>query len=88
MSLASVASAMGVPLHALDELLAGRASEPVSARLRTGSQLVQDFIDGQASDAVATALGVPTTFAQELRDRIGKQGAIGLLIGRCISRRR
>jgi hypothetical protein len=88
MSLSSVATAMGVPLHALEELLAGRSSAAISARLRTGSELVQDFIDGQANEGVAAAMTVPTAFAQELRDRIGKDGAVGLLIGLCITLRR
>jgi len=88
MSLSSVATAMGVPLHALEELLGGRSSAALAARLRTGTELVQDFIDGQANEGVAAAISVPTAFAQELRDRIGKSGAIGLLIGLCISLRR
>jgi hypothetical protein len=88
MALNSIASAMGIPLHALEELIAGRSSDAMGARLRTGTELIQEFIDGQAKDGIATAIGAPTAFVQELRDEIGGKGAIGLLIGLCINLKR
>jgi hypothetical protein len=87
MSLTTIAEAMGVPLHALDELLDGHSTEPIASRLRTGSQLVQEFIDGRSSSGVAVAIGAPPTFVQDLRERLGHDGAVGLLVGLCLSRK-
>ena len=87
MSLTTIADAMGVPLHALEELLDGHSTEAIAARLRTGSALVQEFIDGKASSGVAAAVGAPPTFVQDLRERMSRDGAIGLLVGLCLTRR-
>jgi hypothetical protein len=87
MSLTTIAAAMGVPLHALDELLDGHSTEAIAARLRTGSELVQEFIDGRASGGVAAAIGAPPIFVQDLRERLGHDGAIGLLVGLCLAHR-
>jgi hypothetical protein len=87
MSLTTIADAMGVPLHALEELLDGHATEAIAARLRTGSQLVQEFIDGKTSSGVAAAVGAPPSFVQDLRERLGHDGAIGLLVGLCLARK-
>jgi len=87
MSLTTIAEAMGVPLHALDELLDGHSTEAIASRLRTGSQLVQEFIDGRTSSGVAAAIGAPPTFVQDLRERLGHDGAIGLLVGMCLARK-
>ena len=87
MSLTTIAAAMGVPLHALDELLDGRATDALAARLRTGSELVEEFIDGRASGGVAAAIGAPPTFVQDLRERLGHDGAVGLLVGLCLARK-
>jgi len=87
MSLTTIADAMGVPLHALEELLDGHATEAIASRLRTGSALVQEFIDGKTSSGVAAAVGAPPTFVQDLRERMSRDGAIGLLVGLCLSRK-
>ena len=87
MSLTTIAEAMGVPLHALEELLDGHSTDAIAARLRTGTQLVQEFIDGRASGGVAAAIGAPSTFVQDLRERLGHDGAIGLLVGLCLTRK-
>jgi hypothetical protein len=87
MSLATIADAMGVPLHSLEELLEGRSTAAIASRLRTGSELVQEFIDGHGSAGVASAIGAPTVFVQDLRERLGRGGAIGLLVGLCTARR-
>jgi len=87
MSLTTIADAMGVPLHALEELLDGQSTEAIASRLRTGSQLVQEFIDGRTSSGVAAAIGAPPAFVHDLRERLGHDGAIGLLVGLCLSRK-
>lgn len=87
MSLATIADTMGVPLHALEELLGGQSTPAIASRLRTGTELVQEFIDGHASAGVAAAIGAPTVFVQDLRERLGREGAIGLLVGLCVSRK-
>jgi len=77
---------MGIPLHALEELLGGHSTPAIASRLRTGVELVQEFIDGRASTGVAAAIGAPTVFVQDLREQLGREGAIGLLVGLCVSR--
>jgi hypothetical protein len=74
--------------------LAGTTSPNIEAFLRSGvgspglarsvgstSQRITEFVDGTASPGIARALGTTTANAQILRDAIGRNGAIGLIIG-------
>jgi hypothetical protein len=87
MSLLGVASSAGIMTNALNSLIAGKVTIGVAGRLNTLSSSLQSFIDGQATIGVAALLETTTFTAQELRNRIGKEGAIGLLIGLCINRK-
>ncbi|WP_165424095.1 hypothetical protein [Pseudoxanthomonas winnipegensis] len=42
---------------------------------------ITNFVNGTASAGVANALGTTTSNAQELRNLIGRDGAIDLIIG-------
>jgi hypothetical protein len=80
-----IASSMGVGLGVLDGLLAGKAPNSIASKLGTATDIVQKFIDGEVTGAMATVLHTDLSAAQELRVLIGKQGAIGLLLGLCLN---
>jgi hypothetical protein len=86
MSLLGVASNLGITQIALQELLSGNVSPSISRKLGTTQRNVKDFIEGKARVGMASAIGVTTHTAQELRDRLDRQGAIGLIIGLCLAK--
>lgn len=59
----------------------GQGSAGLATRIGTTSSRITDFVNGTASVSIAQALGTTTTNAQHLRNEIGKEGAIGLIIG-------
>ena len=86
MSLVGIAPAMGVPAASVTRLLAGEATPAVSARLGTMTFSVQSFLDGEVRIGMVQALGMSTAAAQALRNSIGREGAIGVVIGLCLAR--
>jgi hypothetical protein len=84
MSLLDVASSMGVLQSQLEDLLAGDVRIEIASKSGVLRSNVQRFIDGDVSLGMAAALGTDHSSAQELRDCIGKDGAIGVVIGLCI----
>jgi plasmid maintenance system antidote protein VapI len=86
MTSVGLAIAMGVPHYAADQLLAGRANIAVALKLGVLQHSLQDFINGRASIGMALLLGTLVSNAQELRNKIGRDGAIGLLVGLCIAK--
>jgi hypothetical protein len=81
MSMLGVASAMGVTTFSLEKLLEGEATFGISSQLKISLSVLQDFINGKVNPIMAGQLGISASTLQELRDKIGKDGAIGLLIG-------
>lgn len=81
MSLVRAKQRAGLPANSLEELLAGKASVPLSQGVGSALNLVQDFLDGDVKAGMASALGLPLVQAQELRDRLGSEGARGFLLG-------
>ncbi len=53
----------------------------VAARVGTTTAGITEFVAGKASPGIAAALGTTTQGAQELRDALGREGAIGLILG-------
>lgn len=87
MSLLGVSSSMGTTQSALNELIStGKVRSSISSKLGTTSSSIENFINGKASAGIASALGTTTSTAQELRNVIGREGAIGLIIGLCTNR--
>ena len=86
MSLMDIALSMGVMQSQLEDLLAGKVSIGVASRLGVMQFDVQRFIDGYVSLGMASTLGTDQSSAQELRNAIGEDGAIGFVIGLCIGR--
>lgn len=59
----------------------GTGSPGLAARIGTTSANITAFVAGRASPGIARALGTTSTQLQVLRDAIGREGAIGLIIG-------
>ncbi len=85
MSLLAIAAAMGVTTSDLERLLSGETTIGVADRTGLARRSLQDLIDGHASFGVAPMFRSLATNVQELRDRIGRDGAIGLIIGYCLT---
>ena len=80
-SLFGVASSMGVVQSELEKLLAGQAGVGVAKKLGVSRMDLQRFIAGEVS--MAYALGMLQPQAQELRDRVEREGAVGVIVGIC-----
>jgi hypothetical protein len=81
MSFTTLGTKCGVTSTTLDELIKGRVSTSVGSRIGATSSSLQTFVDGGPSTGLAQRMGITSTSLQELRKAIGKEGAIGLLIG-------
>ena len=82
-SLYVVATSMGVAQSELEKLLAGRASVGIAKKLGVSRMDLQRFISGEMSMSMAYALGILQPQAQELRDRVEREGAVGVIVGVC-----
>jgi plasmid maintenance system antidote protein VapI len=82
-SLFGVASSMGVVQAELEKLLAGQAGVGIAKKLGVSRMDLQRFIAGEVSMSMAYALGMLQPQAQELRDRVERKGAVGVLVGIC-----
>lgn len=88
MSLLGIAAALDVPTRDLEELFSGHVSLGISARTGVLRGSLQQYIDGNANILTAALIGTPRIDAQELRNRIGREGAIGLVLGYCLAKRK
>lgn len=85
MSLSNLARKCGITSDALDRLLANDVPLSVGAKLHMRSTALQKFVDGEATLGFSRKIGVSLSTAQEMRDKIGKTGAVGFLIGMMIA---
>lgn len=85
MSLVGIASNMGTISASLEKLINGQVSPGVSSQLNCTSSSLQKFVDGGTSRGLAASCGTTSSNLQELRNLIGEQGAIGLIIGLAIT---
>ena len=82
MSFIGIASQIGTTSTNIEMLInAGHGSPGLASAIGTTSANLTDFINGRASAGIASALGTTTTNAQILRNDLGREGAIGLVIG-------
>jgi hypothetical protein len=82
MSLMDIALRTGVPLIDIEDLVQGTVTENVAERLGVPMLALQEFVSrGQASAKVANGLGMSMAAAEELAQSIGREGAIGLVLG-------
>jgi hypothetical protein len=82
MSLIGIAQKAGTTSSNIQKLIAtGQGSPGLASRIGTTSSNITDFIAGRASVGIAQAMGTTSSNLQILRDAIGREGAIGLIIG-------
>lgn len=81
MSLICISSKMGVISSTFENLIAGSVGVAIAGKLGVPSSSLQDFVTGGTSIGLAAKIGCTSSTLQELRDDIGEQGAIGLIIG-------
>ena len=82
MSLIEIAVRTGVPLMDIEDLVSGTVTEGIAARLGVPLLALQEFvIHGQASAKLAHRLGMSMASAEELARSLGREGAIGLVLG-------
>ncbi|CAM2772129.1 HTH cro/C1-type domain-containing protein [Rariglobus hedericola] len=82
MSYIGIAHKAGTISSSIEKLIShGQGSPGLASRLGTTSSSITTFIGGRASPSIASALGTTTSNAQALRNAIGREGAIGLIIG-------
>ncbi len=82
MSLMDIAAQAGTTSENVQKLIqTGEGSPSLAGRIGTTSANITAFISGSAYAAIAQALGTTTSDAQLLRDMIGREGAIGLILG-------
>jgi spermidine/putrescine-binding protein len=74
---------MGVVQSELEKLLAGQAGVGVAKKLGVSRMDLQRFISGEVSMSMAYALRMLQPQAQELRDRVEREGAVGVIVGVC-----
>ena len=88
MSLKRIAGKYNINVGALKDLNNGSIRESISKKLGVSTFALQNFIDGNSSSSLAAKIEISTSNLQKLRDRIGKQGAIGLIVGLLIRERK
>jgi hypothetical protein len=76
-----MASKLGIAADSLEELLTGKVPDQVASKLSTSSEALQEFVDGVASPVLIWTIGAAVEDLQRLRDRLGRAGAIGLVVG-------
>jgi hypothetical protein len=82
MSLIGIAGCAGTTTSNLQKLIAtGVGSASLAVRLGTTTRNITGFVNGVASPSIAKLLGTTTPDAQALRNLIGREGVIGLIIG-------
>lgn len=81
MEVLDLASRLGISETALDRLMQGDVPVTLAARLDTTQASLQAFVDGNAEVGVAAHLGCSPRTVQRVRDELGREGAIGVLIG-------
>ncbi len=81
MSTFSIAIKTGLLTNNVINLLNGDADVGTASKLGVMRFSLQEFLNGKANISMASKLGLMTSDLQLLLDIIGKQGAIGLIIG-------
>jgi len=88
MSFIGITSRMRITSTAVEELISGNVPIGIGGRLKVTTSSLQKFVDGGTSIGFASVIGCTSSNLQELRNAIGHEGPIGLLIGLCIQRKK
>ena len=76
---------VGVSELAFERLIRGDVPDAVAQKIGgTNAQALQHFVDGGSSLGLAARLKCSEGAIQQLRNTIGREGAIGLLLGLCV----
>lgn len=82
MSYVGIASKSGTTTTNVEKLIRkGEGCPGLNKRIGTTTTNITAFINGKASPGIAKALGTTTTNAQQLRDEIGRDAAVGVILG-------
>jgi len=82
MSLMDIALRTGLPLIDIEDLVQGTVTDSVAERLGVAQLALQEFVSHQqASAKVAHRLGMSMAAAEELAQSLGREGAVGLVLG-------
>jgi hypothetical protein len=76
---------LGITDSAYERFLRGDVPDSIAERLGTNAVSLQRFVDGVGSHGVAAAMHCTVAAVLELRRQVGREGAIGLLIGLCVT---
>ena len=77
-----IAQRAGVSLIDIEDLVQGTVTDKVAERLGVPMLALQEFVShGQVGAKVANGLGMSMAAAEELVQSIGREGAIGLVLG-------
>lgn len=79
-----IADSLGISPAAFERLLQGDVPDAIAQKLGGSTAAgLRRFIEGESSLGVAVRLRCSVGAVQELRNVLGREGAIGLLIGLC-----
>ncbi|WP_293937449.1 hypothetical protein [Sphingobacterium sp. UBA5996] len=81
MSLIGLASKCGVTSSSLQDLINGNVRVGISTKLGLTTSSLQTFLNGGTSIGLASKIGITSSSLQLLRNQIGQEGAVGLIIG-------
>lgn len=79
-----IAMKMGLLSSNLNNLTSGVADLGTAMKLGVTTSALQDFLNGKANITMSSKLGLLTSDLQLLLDKVGRKGAIGLVIGMLI----
>lgn len=77
----SISSKMKIYQSSLASIIQGQAPYNASSQLGVYQSSLQDLLNGHATYNFASKIGLYQSDLQSLLDRIGQQGAIGLVLG-------
>ena len=80
-----IARKIGLSVESYRQLLNGEVPESVARRFGSTREALQEFVDGGTSLRLAQYYGCREDEFRDLRRAIGREGAVGLLIGLCLS---
>jgi hypothetical protein len=84
---ANIAASVGLNAMDIDRLLKGQATHSLAAKVGVTTKDIEDFIEGFASESMKKRLGLNNVnVTSELAQLVGRQGAIGILLGLLIQK--
>lgn len=83
----NIAASVGLNAMDIERLLKGQATHSLAAKLGVTQKDIEDFIEGSVSESMRKRLGLNNVnVATELARLVGRQGAMGILLGLLIQK--